>query len=118
MIIATASIVTFILKAMAESKLYDLVKKLLTENTTYRNSDKELIWRVWQIEGRVAFGVLRLEDYLKATPPESITRARRKVQETHPSLQAVGSVKKERHEKEKTKGRFVFVDDVAILVES
>lgn len=29
-------------------KIYDMVKQLLTDNPELRNSDKKLIWEVWE----------------------------------------------------------------------
>lgn len=67
-------------------KLYDIVKQILQTYPTTRDSDKSLIWQVWVKGGYVQNGVITKWDFFDATTPESITRARRKVQEDHPEL--------------------------------
>jgi len=68
---------------MAKTKLYDLVKMVLEEQPITRASDKYLIVEVlWY------FRVTLLDDILKKSVPsfETITRARRKIQQLHPEL--------------------------------
>jgi len=87
-------------------KLYDLVKDILIKAPQTRSSDKSLIWEVLRrrnclinVEGR--YGVITVLDYKgfeDAPTFESITRARRKVQEVHPELQAVEEVQVKRSE--------------------
>lgn len=98
-------------------KLYDRVKKILEKYPNTRNSDKELMWAVWwekqliQTEAGKPVAVSRIMymDFLNAPMPESITRARRKVQELHPELAPTrDAVKRARKVKEETKGTFVF----------
>lgn len=103
--------------------IYDLVKKLLTEKPELRDSDKKLLIKVWMEEG--VFHKAHIEGteiwdnnyffnfsnfYLKATSAESITRARRKVQEQHPELRAEIEVEQARKDKEEQKGLFIFKD--------
>lgn len=99
------------------SKLYDVVFDLLTTYPDMRNSDKKLIWAVYwkkqlvQIpEGETLRGMSRMlyMNFLQGPAFESITRARRKVQELHPQLASTGIVKEKRHQKELTKGTFVY----------
>lgn len=105
---------------MTEKKIYDLVKDLLTLYPPIRNSDKKLIWAVWTRLGLVTHGrvssYISKENFYLAPASESVTRARRKIQELHPELQATSSVKRERTVKEKTKGSFVFRENTAVFV--
>lgn len=97
-------------------KVYDIVKELLTKYPEMRNSDKKLIWGVYwrkqlvQVNVNEPRGMSRMlyMNFLQGPAFESITRARRKVQELHPELGPTGVVKKRRHEKEKTKGTFIY----------
>lgn len=66
-------------------KLFDRVYKLLKDHQELRDDDKKLTWSVWALEG-LAWNMMTKEAYLKATSAESITRARRKVQEEYPLL--------------------------------
>ena len=75
-------------------KIYDLVKNILENSEQTRNSDKLLIWEVYKKIGIVKdvewFGdreaIIR-DNFLSARIPatETITRARRKIQELHPA---------------------------------
>lgn len=89
-------------------KIYDLVKELLYRHRELRSSDKSLLWAVWYEKGLIYQGTLSREGFLSAPSSESITRARRKVQENHPELQAVKSVKQERKRLEDMKGFHVY----------
>ncbi len=95
---------------MAKTKLYDLVKKVLEEQPITRASDKYLIVEVlWY------FRVTLLDDILKKSVPsfETITRARRKIQQLHPELQTDNIlVQKKRKNKMATKGTFIFRETV------
>lgn len=51
------------------------------------------------------------ENFYNAPSAESITRARRKVQEIHPNLSATQKVKVQRMSKENTKGNFIFNEE-------
>lgn len=95
-------------------KIYDLVKSLLVKDKKYRNSDRELLWEVWELEGSAFAGVMRRDKFLgkETTTPESITRARRMVQEKHPELGADPEVKKARDAREEDKGTFVFREEI------
>ena len=86
--------------------LYDLVKDILVKCEPARNSDKRLIWEVLDRKGFISRvyneGVLTpcitLRSWKNCPTLESITRARRKVQQHHPELCASESVKKKREE--------------------
>lgn len=100
-------------------KLYDLVKELLEKHPQLRSSDKRLIWAVWHRKSLVVgnteeprISKIMFMDYMNAPQSESITRARRKVQENHPELAATAEVQHERDKKELTKGTFVYRETV------
>lgn len=88
-------------------KLYDKIKKLLIENPDYRSSDQRLMWRVWEDEG-CATEVMSKHSFLGATTPESITRARRMIQQNHPELQATKRVQNYRKDIQNQKGTHVY----------
>lgn len=96
---------------------YLLVKQLLMKYPELRNSDKKLLWRVWEWQG-IAKNVISKESFLfRAETPESITRARRKVQEEFPELQATQGIKEARSVKEQTKGTWIYEGNVAKFVQ-
>ena len=79
------------------NKIYDTVRAILYKHPRTRNSDKELIWTFWWHMGALGGdGKLTSKAFFSSATPESITRARRKVQENHPELQAVKRVEAER----------------------
>lgn len=94
--------------------IYDLVYELLRDYPALRDSDKKLIWSVWIREGKVVGGKISMEDFLKASVEESITRARRKVQEEHPELAASPIVEAMRKEKEEEKGTHIYRENVDV----
>lgn len=105
-------------------KLYKAIEHALTIRPELRNSDKELIWEVMKQMGLVKtvnfFGereAILKENFVSGDVPslESITRARRKVQELQPGLEATSSrVKRKRKQIENTKGTFIFGDKVNV----
>ena len=88
-------------------KIYDLVKEALEKYPVTRNDDKKLIWAVFHRLGYISDKVIKKEDFLNAPSCESITRARRKVQENHPELEANEYVKKARKHIEEKRSNFV-----------
>lgn len=96
-------------------KIYDLVKKLLEEDIDNRNSDKKLIWCVWESTGYVSNGYITFNSFInsRCPNPESIRRCRQKIQETHPELQATLDVRRKRQKKEADKGTFVFRETIS-----
>ena len=98
-------------------KVYDLVKKILEESESTRNNDRLLIWEVmrktWKTN--VTGDTISKEDFMEAPSFESITRARRKVQEIHPHLQANKKVKSWRDRRAKGNPNVVFCDDLSIF---
>ncbi len=82
------------------------VKVLLEKYPETRNNDFQLsskyYWFFMNFDfTKPFFNVLENEKELDLTPFESITRARRKLQEKHKELQAVKEVKEKRKEREK-----------------
>lgn len=90
------------------NKVYDLVKLLLVRFPALRNSDRQLLWAFWKEEGAVVDNVMTQDGFVKSTPAESITRARRMVQQDHPELGATESVRNARATKRESKGTFVY----------
>lgn len=95
------------------TKLYDAVKKILVEIPSTRNSDKSLYWKILEkiglVYGYIDGGTITFKKFLKAPSYESVSRARRKIQEIHPLLRAtLPSVRKARKQKQATKGTFMY----------
>ena len=88
--------------------LYLKIKDLLIEDKKYRNSDRELFWRIWEDEGNVSNNYLTKSQFFACTSPETIRRTRQKVVENHKELEADPSVLERRSSVEKTGGNFVF----------
>lgn len=86
------------------------VKGILEHDARYRDDDNKLISVIWWQE----IGVHRIEDLTgkevlrmlydgELTPAESITRARRKIQELHPELLGEKRKKRRRQQEEEVK---------------
>jgi hypothetical protein len=100
---------------MKINKVYDQVKEILVDRSECRDSDKKLLWTYWKRTGLITDqGTISYDSYLNATSSETITRSRRKIQELHPELRSSKQVQKEKDEKEKTKGTFIFREQVAM----
>lgn len=94
-------------------KIYNLVKRILEEKVAARSNDKHLIWIVMTYKaGKTGSPTIDLRDFLNCIPFESITRARRKVQENHPELKANRPTQDARVKKQKTKGTFVYREEL------
>jgi len=98
---------------MPKKNIYDIVLRILRESPVSRNSDKKLIWNVLYTMGYVAeagvgYGLINIDNFLKAPSFESITRARRKVQELHPELRSSKEVQKAKDLKQSKGGNFIF----------
>ena len=98
-------------------KLYDVVKHILTTDSYTRNSDKKLIWEVLKYQGFVEDGVITPSRFMsrEIVSFESITRARRKIQEKHEELRAVGAVFQERAKKSKQKGTHIYREPIKVV---
>jgi hypothetical protein len=99
------------------NRLYLVIKELLTEKVEYRDSDKKLLWAVWEKEGHVVGGKLSYGDWLSPslTSSESIRRTRQKIQEKDPSLQASPRIQALRKRRQKTKGTFVYREPFVLV---
>jgi len=91
-----------------KTKTYDLVKEILVDFPDCRNSDKRLLWEFWKRCGLTFGETIGYSDFMRATSSESVTRARRKVQEHFPELGSNKAVQKEKDKKEDQKGTFVY----------
>lgn len=90
--------------------LYNQVYKILKTSEEARNSDRKLIWDVLYSLGLCTSNFITIEDYMKAPSSESITRAGRRVKQSHPELKGNKRVEEMRKKKEATKGNFIFQD--------
>lgn len=101
-------------------KLYDTVYYLLVIYPELRNSDKKLLWAVYIRKGLVRvsktnrlLSQIMYMDYMNAPSAESVTRARRKVQEKHPELNATSSVvRQKRQQKQDSRGTFIYRENI------
>ena len=87
---------------------YDRVLKILKENKESRSNDNLLEWIYYSQLGFTENGSFPRSSYLTKPPSETITRARREVQEHHPELQASEEVKAYREEKRQDFPRWLF----------
>jgi len=89
---------------MEKGKTFDLVKSILEEHPSARENDLELIWCVaseFELT-RCTFTNTIVEWRKRKLPSfESLTRARRKVQELHPELRSEERVAEMRAEQER-----------------
>ena len=95
---------------MKNNDTYSKVKKILEFSNSAKDSDKVLIWLYWSDELNVK-GVtasISLNQFMKLTTPETITRARRKVVEKYPHLKGHLDVEFARKKKESMKGTFIY----------
>jgi len=92
--------------------IYELVKQLLTLKPVLRDDDKKLIWSVWAHQGKIVGGKISVDDYLTSEIEESVTRARRMVQNDFPELKASPIIEEARKAKKEDKGSFIFREKV------
>ena len=99
------------------NRLYLVIKELLTEKPELRDSDKKLLWAVWEKEGHVFAGKLSYGAFLSPslTSAETIRRTRQKIQETTPSLRASQAIQSMRKRRQKTKGTFVYREPFVLV---
>lgn len=96
-------------------KLYDVVLNLMRSEIIYRNSDKALMWAVWIEQGLISPSgqFLYKHEFLQyASTPESVTRARRKIQRLHPELQSTEAVLEQRKSRASSRGLFIFHEEL------
>ena len=89
-------------------KIYDLVHELLIKDVSLRNSDLKLIWAVLEKTDKVRNNFISYTNFMSSIPHESITRARRKIQQLHPELKAVKEVEEKRKEREAKFPKLIF----------
>lgn len=95
-------------------KLYDLIKTILIDEPEMRDSDKKLIWRVWETQDKVlrwdSYGnrIMSRCGFMDALCTETIRRTRQKVQEENPTLRSSEPIQRAKEEKKSTKGAFVY----------
>lgn len=105
-----------------KTKTYDLVKTLLEDNPELRDSDKKLIWAVWEdlnLTEKEEFGIMnndtiRFDSFMDAPSTETIRRCRQSIQEHNPELRGSKWVQKARAEKAEQKGSFVYREEVLV----
>mgnify|MGYP006921348169 CR=1 FL=1 len=90
-----------------------LIDRLLHESIIYRNSDKELIWRVWcekgNVQGDRSVELITKDKFLMSYSPESIRRCRQALQRSdllsgRNEIQATKKIKKYRDDEARLKG--------------
>jgi hypothetical protein len=102
-------------------RVYDLVKKILEGYPETRDSDKELLWsvalhtEVLEVHRPTYELAINKSLFMKLPAFESITRARRKIQEQYPHLRASKAVQEKRNTKEETKGNFVYDEETDLF---
>lgn len=96
---------------MAGRKLYDVVKKLLEDYPSLRDSDRLLIWNVWGTLGYLSGDGISRTNFMRAPHTESVRRIRQKIMEQYPQLKSSPNVQKIKQEKQRTKGTWVYRED-------
>ena len=101
-------------------KLYDLIKSLLTERQDLRDSDKKLIWAVFQELGYATSYTISFSDFTSPSCPstESIRRCRQKIQENVPELRGSQKVQKLRDDIEDQRGTHIYREETLPVTES
>lgn len=103
-------------------KIYDLIKNLLEENEELRNSDKRLIWKVWEEldlassysgYSEVKDAYISRSAFMEAPSTETIRRCRQKIQELHSELQSSKWIKKQRDAIAEQKGTHIYREPVS-----
>ena len=92
-------------------KLYNLVKQILNYDELARNSDKQLLWRVFEELG-IKEEYITKDQFMSMPSSESITRARRKVQELNIELRSNMTIQRARNKIKQQKGTHVFREEV------
>lgn len=100
---------------MKNTKLYDTIRSLLETNADLRDSDRELIWALWELEGFAGKYISKHDFIFSALNTETVRRTRQKVQENHPELSSSESALRAKNEKQETKGTFVYRETLQIL---
>lgn len=98
-------------------KLYNKILDLLKHDAHYRNSDRRLIWAIWEDEGLVANDFcngesIDFENFMDATSPETIRRTRQMIQAEYPELQSDKKILLEKKKIEAQRGTHIFREEV------
>lgn len=89
--------------------LYIKIKNLLESDNKYRNSDKEIFWKLWEDDGAVVDNCITRERFfMLATKPETLRRKRQMITHSHHELKADKRIQELRDKKEKTKGAWIW----------
>ena len=90
--------------------LYTKVKHLLMEFPELRDSDRKLVWKIWGDEGSFDgyYRTVNFRGFMKATGYDTISRARRMVQNKCPELRGTLKVRIAKRIKQDSKGTFIF----------
>lgn len=89
-----------------------MVKTLLKTYPETRNSDNLLVWKYAYVMGRTTLSNFISRGEFMKLPYETITRARRMIQNEYPELQATEGVRAKRAEKRRSKGTFTFREEM------
>ena len=73
---------------MKAKRVHDKVEQILQASEQCRNSDKKLLLNYWHTEG-FYLTERQIEQFLKCTSAESITRARRTLRAKYPANETV-----------------------------
>jgi hypothetical protein len=92
--------------------VYEIVKYLLTTFPETRDSDKKLLLHYYKGKKVIVDGVFNEALFMTAVPEESITRARRKIQEKYPYLSASPEIEQQRMFKAEQRGTFIYRETV------
>jgi len=77
---------------MTKKKLYDKVQILLEMKSDLRDSDRKLVWEIWESQGMVLGDVITYDNFMRASKADSITRASRMIKQLHPELKGTKNV--------------------------
>lgn len=97
---------------MIKQKMYEVIRAMLVDDARLRDNDKALIWKVWEHELGANRTFITKGEFEELSTPETITRARRQVQEDRKELGASRPVAVARSIKERQKGNFVYQEPV------
>jgi hypothetical protein len=94
--------------------LKTLIYKLLVKYPELRDSDRLLVWKVWEIQG-IASDYMSKHDFIaKAEHFENIRRTRQKIQEKYPEVRSSERVQEAKDELADMKGNHVVFADTSV----
>lgn len=90
-------------------RVYDIVKQILEDNIKTRDSDKYLIWNVWERQGIIKSNNISKENFIELSAhTETIRRNRQHIQQRYPKLRASKRARNVRREIQRQKGTHSF----------